>query len=118
MSHLRHITLNVILREVVPLVENFGSQLIQLVGIAPGLLTLRFSSSQMFSIMFKSGDLGGKLKTFTLFAFRYAVVALARWAGAPSCSNCIPDPHSLFTLVRQKTVNFDFTIYLNFDFLF
>ena len=36
----------------------------------------------MFSIMFKSGDLGGKSTTFTLFAFRYAVVALARWAGA------------------------------------
>ena len=40
--------------------------------------------------MFKSGDLGEKSTTFTLFAFKYAVVALAQWAGAPSCSNCIP----------------------------
>ena len=40
------------------------------------------SSSQMFSIMFKSGDLrgggGGGSTTFTLFAFRYAVVPHAR----------------------------------------
>ena len=52
-----------------------------MVGIAPILLTRRFISFQMFSIMFKSGDFGGKSTTFTLFAFRYAVVALARWAG-------------------------------------
>ena len=48
----------------------------------------------MFSIRFKSDNLGGggggESTTFTLFAFRYAVAALARWAGAPSCSNCIP----------------------------
>ena len=31
----------------------------------------------------------GKSTTFTLFAFRYVVV-LARLAGAPSCSNCMP----------------------------
>ena len=39
------------------------------VGIAPVLLTRRFSLSQMFSNMFKSGDLDGKSTTFTLFAF-------------------------------------------------
>ena len=55
----------------------------------------------MFSIMFKSdnffflggggcGGGGGESTTFALFAFRYAVLALAQWAGAPSCSNCIP----------------------------
>ena len=37
-----------------------------MVGKAPVLLTLRFSSPKMFSIMFKSGDLGGKPTTFTL----------------------------------------------------
>ena len=52
------------------------------VGIAPVLLTRRFSSSQMFSIMFKSCDLGEKTTTFSVFAFRYVVLALARWAGA------------------------------------
>ena len=51
-------------------------------GIAPVLLTQRFSSSQMLSIVFKSGDFGGKSKKFSLFAFRYVVVALARWARA------------------------------------
>ena len=56
-----------------------------LLGISPVLLTRRSSSSQMFSIMFKSGDLDGKSTAFTLFAFRYAEVALARWAGAPTC---------------------------------
>ena len=66
--------LNVILREVVLLIENFCSQ----VGIAPVLLTRRLSYSQMFSIMFKSGDLGGKSMTFTLFAFIYSVAVLAR----------------------------------------
>ena len=39
------------------------------VGIAPVLLTRRFSLPQMFSNMFKSGDLDGKSTTFTLFAF-------------------------------------------------
>ena len=53
-----------------------------MVGIAPVFLTRRFSSSQMFSIMYKSGDFfffgggggggGGKSTTFSLFAFRYA----------------------------------------------
>ena len=57
------------------------------VRIAPVLPTRRFSSSQMFSIMFESGDLRGQSTTFMLLAFRYAVVTLARWAGAPSCSN-------------------------------
>ena len=62
-----------------------------MVGIAPVRLTRRFSSSQMISIIFKSGDLGvGESMSFMLFAFRYAVVALVRCAGAPSCSNCIP----------------------------
>ena len=38
----------------------------------------------MFLIMFKSGNLGwgGESTTFSLLAFRYVVVALARWAGA------------------------------------
>ena len=36
----------------------------------------------MFSIMFKSAHFGGKSTAFSLFAFRYVVVALARWAGA------------------------------------
>ena len=55
-----------------------------MVGIAPVPLTWRFSSSQMFSIIFKSGDFGqggGMSTTFILFAFRYVVVVLARWAG-------------------------------------
>ena len=34
--------------------------------------------------------LGGKTTTFTVFAVIYAVVVLARWAGAASCSNYIP----------------------------
>ena len=53
-----------------------------MVGIAPVLLTRWFSSSQMFSIMFKSGDFGGKSTTFSFFAFGYVMVALARWTGA------------------------------------
>ena len=61
-----------------------------MVVIASVFLTQRFSSSQMFSIMLKSGDLRGESTTFILFPFRYAVVALIKWAEAPSCSNCIP----------------------------
>ena len=61
-----------------------------MIGIAHVLLTQQFSPPLIFSIMFKSGDSGGKSTTFTLFAFRYAVVALAQWARSPSCSNCIP----------------------------
>ena len=48
----------------------------------PVLLTRQFGSSQMFPFIFKSSDFGGKSTTFSLFAFRYVVVALARWAGA------------------------------------
>ena len=55
------------------------------------LLTRRFSPSQnvfsyIFFFFFFGGGGGGKSTTFTLFAFRYAVVVLAQWAGAPSCS--------------------------------
>ena len=32
--------------------------------------------------MFKSAHFGGKSTVFSLFAFRYVVVALARWTGA------------------------------------
>ena len=56
-----------------------------MVGIDPVLLTRQLSSSQMFSIMFKSGDWGGgggESTTFSLFAFRYVVVALVRCVGA------------------------------------
>ena len=36
------------------------------------------------------GGGGGMSTTFILFAFRYVVVVLARWAGEPSRSKCIP----------------------------
>ena len=49
------------MREVVPLVEKFALSRLSVVGIAPVFLTQRFSSSQMFSIMFKSGDLVGRV---------------------------------------------------------
>ena len=47
-----------------------------MVGIAPVLLTRQFSTSQMFSIMFKSGDLGGKVDD----------IHVVLWTSDPFCA--------------------------------